>query len=333
MFIYFKNKSYCLKSVFFLAVINLIAVNPASAFNVTFTDTGFEDSGDGTFTGWLTTGDATIQSTFQGISPTNGAYQALITNGCPTTAESLCNSSTTGDGRNDDIPRSIGTFNYSGNDQVNASFGEAKGDTTNREAFKLQEFFGLDDNGLSVAREGGINSGVRTPKEGSGIKQNIQITITQADVDNGLNAFNLSFNYAFLSNDGTNSLLGNQDFAFLSLYDTASSPDDIIVLADSDDTLTSVSSDNFVNQDTTFHTTSNQFSYSVSGLAAGTYNYSLGFGVVDVDNVDRTSALLLDNLQITQDVPFKFSPGLGLSLAFCLIICDRIARNFKNNHQ
>ncbi|MDJ0745058.1 MAG: hypothetical protein QNJ32_17090 [Xenococcaceae cyanobacterium MO_167.B27] len=52
----------------------------------------------------------------------------------------------------------------------------------------------------------------------------------------------------------------------------------------------------------------------------------LGYGVVDVDNTGRSSALLLDNLQITQDVPFEFSPGLGLGIVFTLIVADRVRR-------
>lgn len=326
MSISLKNKSFYLKTIVFLALSNFIAVNPADAFSVTFDNTGFEGSGSGSFDGWNTIGDASVQSTFQTISPTAGSHQGLITTGCSDTAGGLCTDSKTNGARNDDDFGSAGTFNYSDNNQVNASFGDPANNGTDEEAFKLQEFFGLDDNGLSVARENGGVTGFRTAKEGSGIQQDVTIVISEADVANGMNAFNLSFNYAFLTNDETNTLFGDQDFAFLSLYEKSptSSPNDIIVLADSDRTLSDPGSGNFVYQDTEFHTANNQFSYSVSGLAAGTYTYSVGFGVVDVDNVGRTSGLMLDNLQITQDVPFDFSPGLGLGLMFTLIVADRI---------
>ena len=321
MSIFLKNQAFCLNSVLLLALSNLFIVNPADAFSVTFENAGFEGSGTGGFDGWNTTGDTSIQSTFQSISPTAGSYQALITNACPETAGTLCQTSTTGEARNDDSFGSAGTFNYSSNDQISADAGTPD----------LQNFFGLGDNGLSIARENGSISGFRTAKEGSGIKQDITIAITQADVDSGMNAFKLSFNFAFLTNDGTNTLFGDQDFAFLSLYDTAGSPNNIIVLADSDQTLSDPTNSNFVYDDTTYHTANNQFSYSVSGLAAGTYTYSLGFGVVDVDNIDRSSALMLDNFQISQDVPFKFSPGLGLLIAGGMIGCDLFRRRLKKD--
>lgn len=325
MAIYLKNQAFCLKTVLLIAISNFMAVSPANAFSVTFENAGFEGTGTGGFDGWSTTGDTSIQSTFQSISPTAGSYQALITNACPETAGTLCQTSTSGEARKDDFG-DAGTFNYSSNDQISADTGTPD----------LQNFFGLGANDLSIARENGSISGLRTAKEGSGIQQDITITITQADVDSGMNAFTLSFNYAFLSNDGTDSLFGDQDFAFLSLYDTAGSPDDIIVLADSDQTLSDPTNSNFVYQDTEYHTVNNQFSYTVSGLAADTYTYSLGFGVVDVDNIDRSSALMLDNLQIAQDVPFKFSPGLGLVLVFIGILADRARRNClkrKINHK
>lgn len=329
MFISPKNKSFYLKTIVFLLLSNFIGVNPVHAFSVTFDNTGFEGSGTGSFDGWNTTGDASIRSTFQSISPTAGSYQGLITNGCSGSAGGLCTDSGTNGARNDDKFGSAGTFNYSDNNQINGSFSDPANDGTDQEAFKLQEFFGLGDNGLSVARQGGIASGFRTAKEGSGIQQDITIVISEADVANKMNAFTLSFNYAYLTNDGTNALFGDQDFAFLSLYDKAGSPEDIIVLADSDQTLTDPTSNNFVYKDTDFHTANNQFSYTVSGLAAGSYTYSLGFGVVDVDNVNRTSGLMLDNLQITQDVPFEFSPGLGLGLMFTLIVADLARRASK----
>ncbi|MDJ0536921.1 MAG: hypothetical protein QNJ70_31290 [Xenococcaceae cyanobacterium MO_207.B15] len=326
MSISLKNQAFYLKTLLFLALSNFIAVNPVEAFSITFDNSGFEGTGSGGFTSWNTTGDTSVQSTFQTISPTAGSYQALITNSCPATAETLCQGSTSSDGRNDDDPRSVGAFNYSGNDQISA-------DVKNP---ALQNFFGLSANDFSIAREGGSLSGFRTAKEGSGIYQDITIEISQSDVDSGMNAFQLSFNYAYLTNDGQSTLFGDQDFAFftLGLYDsgtdtytpTLNSGDAIEVLADSGDTLSSPTSDSFIYQDTNSYVPGNEYNYSITGLDAGTYTYRLGYGVVDVDNTGRSSALLLDNLQISQDVPFEFSPGLGLGIVFTLILADRVRR-------
>ena len=322
MFISLKNKACYVKSILFLALSNFIAVNPAQAFSVTFDNTGFEDTGSGGFTGWTTTGDASIQSTFQTISPIAGSYQALITNGCPGTAQTgVCfDSNNPSLARNDDHPTTAGEFNYSGNDQISASVQKPD----------LQTFFGLSGNDLSIARENGISSGNRTPKEGSGIKQDITIVISNEDVANGTNGFKLNFNWGFLTNDANNATAGDQDFAFFSFYDTASSPGDIIVLADSDNsTLPTPTADDFAYDNLNNYVANNQYTYSVGGLSAGTYNYSLGFGVVDVDNVDRSSGLLLDNFAITQDVPCEFSPTAGIALVLGLFGCDRLRRRMK----
>jgi len=63
--------------------------------------------------------------------------------------------------------------------------------------------------------------------------------------------------------------------------------------------------------DTTYYNTNSVYTESVTGLEEGTYSYRVGFGVVDVDSYDRTSALLVDNFSVEQ-VPFDFSPTLGL---------------------
>ena len=329
MFISLKNKAFYLKTILFIILSNVIAVNPAQAFSVTFDNTGFEDSGDGNdtggFTGWTTTGDTSIQSSFQTISPISGSYQALITNGCPGTAQTgeCFDSNNPSVARNDDNPTTAGEFNYSGNDQISASVQKPD----------LQTFFGLSGNDLSIARENGISSGNRTPKEGSGIKQDITIVISNEDVANGTNGFKLNFNWGFLTNDANNVTAGDQDFAFFSFYDTASSPGDIIVLADSDNSnLPTPTADDFAYDNLNYYVANNQYDYSVSGLSAGTYTYNLGLGVVDVDNVDRSSALLVDNFNV-QQVPFEFSPTAGIALMLGLFGCDRLRRRMKIKNQ
>ncbi len=64
------------------------------------------------------------------------------------------------------------------------------------------------------------------------------------------------------------------------------------------------------------------------GLTAGTYNYRVAYGVVDVDSVDRSSALLIDDFTV-QQVPFKFSPTAGIALVLGLFGCDQLRRRMK----
>ena len=60
---------------------NLLFVNSASSFNVTFTNGGFESPIAGSQNGWNTTGDVTTTGTIDGINPTNASNQAIITTG------------------------------------------------------------------------------------------------------------------------------------------------------------------------------------------------------------------------------------------------------------
>ena len=53
--------------------------------------------------------------------------------------------------------------------------------------------------------------------------------------------------------------------------------------------------------------------YVSNELALTPGNYRVGFGVVDVDGTDRSSALLVDNFDM-REVPFEFSPSTGLLL-------------------
>jgi hypothetical protein len=170
----------------------------------------------------------------------------------------------------------------------------------------------------------------RTSKEGSGIYQNFTVTVTQADVDSGKNQLRLKFNWSYLTNDSTNSILGDQDFAFFTLYDTASNTDSrtINVLDDSSGNISyplDSGITNFQDTNTTRYSAGNQEIYDSSSLAAGTYNYRVGFGVVDVDGSDLSSALLVDNFNV-EEVPFEFSPGLGLGIVAVIFGCDRLRR-------
>lgn len=290
----------------FLALSNLISVDAASAVSVTFTNGGFESN----YSGWATTGDATVQQTLQGINAPTGSNQALITTACPATAfaSGECyNPTNTTEGRIDDSDTAAGTFSFSENDQISASV-ETPG---------LQTFLGLSPNTLSIPREGGQISGpnsFRTPKEGSAIKQ----TFTVNESGN----LQLSFKWNYLTNDGADPILGDQDFAFFTFYNTNSQENDrsIVSLADSTGSAPALNSSS-----TNYGVTSGYKTYSnVFNVTPG--QYVLGFGVVDVDGTDRSSALSVDDVE----VPFEFPPSMGLGIMIAIFGADRLRRNLKN---
>ena len=285
----------------FLALSNLISVNAASAVSVTFSNGSFESD----YSSWTTTGDATIQQAFQEINP-SGSNQALITTACPiSTVFSPPNgecydSGNTSLPRNDDSP-ATSSFNKSAQDQISASV----------ETPALQNFLGLSPNALSIPREGGSITGTRTPKEGSAIKQILNVA------EGG--RLQLTFNWNYLTNDGAFEELGDQDFAFLSLQ-RAGEIDFFEVLADSTDTAPTLTSSS-----TDYGVAGGYQSYSrFFDVTPG--QYVLGFGVVDVDGTDRSSALLVDDVE----VPFEFPPSLGLGVMIAIFGADRLRRNFKN---
>lgn len=288
-----------------LFISSILLPDSASAFSTTFTNQGFESG----LTGWLGAGDRSIQTNSFQTAPVQGSSQALITTGHHT--------------RVDDNTTAASTFNYSDTSPVSS--------TTNSSANSLQTSLGLPTNSLSIPRQNSANdSAFRTPKEGSGIYQDFSITIDSTDVTNGTNQFHIDFNEAFLTNDRHNSILGDQDFAFYTVFDTSSSVNSrtINVLDDSGGSSTNSTTSNFQNTNTTFYTTNNQRTYTSPSLGIGTYNYRIGFGVVDVDGVDRSSGLLVDNINVRQ-VPFEFSPSLGLVIVAGIFGCDRLRRQFK----
>ena len=272
---------------------SFLLINSAAAFSVTFANGGFENNYDS----WTTTGDASIQSTFQTISPTADTYQALITNACHDCVDDT-NSSLL---RNDDPDTDVSTFNYSDINPVASTTGVPS----------LQNALNLDSDAFSIFVEDGdtvFNSFERTPKEGSGI---LSDTFTVSDT------FTLSFSWNYLTNDGGSTGLGDRDFGFVTIYsvDALGEPvnffatkdgySQIDVLADSTGTTPTVTGNSF-------DTVSGYSTYTSEALPAG--DYRIGYGVVDVYNKERSSALLVDNLIFTAaaDVPLEFSPALGL---------------------
>ncbi len=266
----------------FVTLSSLLAIDSASAFSVTFDNAGFEDQ----YNSWTTTGDTTVQSTFQGISPTAGTSQALITNACHD-----CIDDTNGNLlRNDDSGTTVSTFNYSDINPVSSTV-----DTPS-----LQNALKLDADALNIFVEDDTtvySNFSRTPKEGSGILSDT-FSVTG-------NSFTLSFNWNYLTNDGASS-------------DTYSQID---VLADSTGTIPPDVTNS------TFDTVSGYNTYTSGLLPAG--DYRIGYGVVDVDGVDRSSALLVDNLYITEEIPFEFSPTLGLLIVGGMVAGDRILKRCK----
>ena len=296
-----------------------ISINPAQAFSVTFENMDFESD----FDSWTTTGDTSIQTNFESqLQYAN--KQGFITTGCPDIVGVQCfdqQDATRTTPRKDDLINagagSSGSnhFNYSGNDQVNA---DGKNATGSFSLTNLQDFLGLDQNTLNIARENGSLSSTRTPKEGSAIRQTITV-----DSD-----FTLSFNWHFLTNDANDALFGDRDYAFVTIYDTSSNINSRTtnLLADASSGLFS-SNTSFASGTNTGGKGVNDYNLYTSGqLSAGTY--VVGLGVVDVDGVGDTSGLLVDNFQI-QEVPFEFSPTAGIALMLGLFGCDRLRRRMK----
>ena len=307
------------------------SINPATAFSVlSFENGGFEDpvdfiTGSG---GWKGTGDTfididtDINSDFTQIDPVGGiGSQALITTGRNTVQ--------------DDPNTPASTFNYSNTDPVTAT--DVAGTTND---YELQGFLGLSDDALDINRANSLDdTDTRLAKEGSAIYQDFTVDFNATDIADGKNSFRLSFNFGYLTNDGNDSILGDQDFAFLTVYqinaiggNPVGTPS-ITVLDDSNNTVTipmGSGETDFQEVNTALYNASSSYIVDFGSVpAAGTYNYRVGFGVVDVDGLDRTSGLLLDNISV-QQVPFNFSPGLGLLIAGGLVGVDQLRRKIKN---
>ena len=319
-------------SLGFLLFGNFFLSNSANAFSINsgagITNGGFEQSIDGTNPtgGWSTIGDATTNgaSTVQFsnlltggtgtpgfVDPIAGMNQAIITTAFDLSSRvDDTNAPTMG-------PRIDLEFNQSGSDPVDADT-----DPNNHSGDDLQTFLGLDTDSLSIARENADPGATdpRTSKEGSGLSQTFTIEISAQDVLDGKNAFEVSFNWAYLTNDGneTDIGLGNQDFGFFTLYEAGDTDPGITVLGDSNSSIVDpLGNNNYTYGTTEFYDANNLYTQEISGLSEGIYNYTIGFGVVDIDGSGRSSALVLDNFGVEQ-VPFDFSPTSGFGLLFGL---------------
>ena len=290
-----------------LTISSLLSIDAAQAFTVTLSNTDFET---GDLTDWSSTGDAGASGIFTTVTPYGGSsYQGVITTACPsgTTSGECVGTSGLSTSRNDDNGTTIGSYNVSGSEPVSASV----------EIATLQNFLELSADKLQIPRENGDITGTRTPKEGSAITQ----TFT-ADGE-----FTLSFNWNYLTNDGNSTRFGDQDFAFVTIYDTSSAigDRDIVVLKDSDSTTNIATAPG----GTEYLTEGVYEPYTFSQtFPAG--EYTLGYGVVDVDGVDRSSALLIDEI-LVQEIPFEFSPTLGLLIFGGMVGCDRLRRKLRQD--
>lgn len=286
-----------------VGVSSLIPFTSAHAYSVNFNNGDFESPVNfNDRLGWEGVGDTSRLGTYSTVAPFD-TNQGVITTACPGTSfpTGECR-----DNRNDDTTTTLGQFNNSGNDQISASV-EAAGN--------LQSLLGLSSNSLSIPREidgvvfDGTNGNpliTRTPKEGSALYQDITIT----DDGSSINNFTLNFNWDFLTNDGAVnndpfSFVGDQDFAFVSI--TGNGVEELYLLEDSTGNIPTVASNA-----TDFATNTAPYApYLSEELALTPGTYRVGFGVLDVDGTDRSSALLVDNFAV-QEVPFEFSPAFGL---------------------
>lgn len=303
-----KSISFVANIVGLLTVGNFLLINSAQAFSVNFNNGSFEAPIAGSQNDWQTTGDVTSIGVIDGISPTNLSNQAIITNSFIQN-----NNPDPSINRNDDNGFK---FNQSGTNPVDADTNSSPGD--------LQSHFGFKPDAFSIDRTGGLTGlGPRTSKEGSGIYQDFVAT-----VDPGEDSVIVSFDWAYLTNEGSNSTFnegssstfGEQDFAFWSLGQQDTSTNTFNTVFNGGDEIdvlkSSIGAIIFPNADNVFlagfdYATNGRFEYTVDGLIPGTYTYRVGYGVIDVDGVDRSSALLIDDVTV---VPFEFSPGFGLLL-------------------
>ncbi|VEP17956.1 conserved hypothetical protein [Hyella patelloides LEGE 07179] len=292
---------------------NLITLDSANAYSITPVINGdFQSytSLDGS-AGWTGTGSTNIGGTYSGVD-FNGTNQGIITTACPNGGtNTLCLNN------RDDDPASTttGTFNLRTQDQISAS----------PEIATLQTQLGLSANDFSIRREiDGTplsdtegNPLYRLPKEGSAIFQDITITN-----DNNRNT-QITFNWDFLTNDGAGSL-GDKDFGFISIANPSDPTFEPIVikLEDSTGSIIGPNGDDYGSLTDTYN---DGFSDDFD-LASGTYR--VGFGVIDVDGVGNSSALLIDEFG-AKEVPFEFTPAAGVGLVLGLIGFKKLRHRFK----
>ena len=322
MSIYFQNLIRFTTFIGLIGTVNIFYINPVRAYSLTFENGDLETTSDtlNNDTGWEGLGSADIRGTYSGVSPFD-SRQGVVTTGCPGTIQTggeCSDSDNDGQPRNDDFPTDAGTYNLQGQDLFSAS-PEA---TEN-----LQNSLGLSDNALSIQREidgtplfeTNGDPMYKLPKEGSAIYQDITVT----DDGSSVNDFILSFDWDFATNDGSGDL-GGKDFGFFSI--SGIGVEEVFVLEESTGNIATLDSG-----DTNFATNPNTYdNYTSEALSLEPGTYRVGFGVVDVDGVNRSSALLVDNYS-AREVPFEFSPAAGIGLVATFLCLNRLRDKNKKN--
>ncbi|NEQ74936.1 MAG: hypothetical protein F6K23_18970 [Okeania sp. SIO2C9] len=240
-----------------LLSLGTLASKPVQA--AAFNNGSFESE----FTGWMTTGDVSTVSTFNGFDPTDGSFQALLT-----TAVTI----------RDDDGVGNGAYNFSGTD---ATLAIVNDDVDGQPQALLQAFLGLDNDALQIDTPITAFTGIQLDsKEGSAIKQSFSFE----------HDFNLSFDWKFLTNDG------NTTGLFPLPADRA-----IVTIFDGTGTVIETFAQSEGNFPAPGSLTSPEFDKKSQGtfskaLAAG--DYTVGIAVYDLDGTDKTSALLIDNVVV-----------------------------------
>ena len=317
MFIFRRQNLIRFSLIGIASLANLTITDSVYGFTVNFENPDFSSEfNNDNPNGWQTLGDTSTPGTFQGIDPASGSTQGLLTNSCPSIAfpEGECFDTQNPDNYRQDDPNGgeeNRVFNFSGSDQ-----GDANGNNFGQDR-NLQDFLGLSANSLNIERAEGEIGGTRTPKEGSAIKQ----TITVTDTDK---PFVISFDWNYLTNDGTDPTLGNQDYSFFTIYPANSEPGDrtITILGDSTGEITTPIDPS----QTDFLKVDGYMSYESAYLQPG--EYVIGAGIVDVDGTGISSALLVDNFAV-EEVPFDFSATTGLGFVASLFGLSRLRRRLK----
>ncbi|WP_232826175.1 hypothetical protein [Cyanothece sp. BG0011] len=187
----------------------------------------------------------------------------------------------------DDFPFVAGAFNFSGNSAVSTG-----------SPSDLETALGLSPGDLDI-------SPFLQAFEGSAIVQSF--TVEEGET--------ISFSWNFLTNDSNSDFpltLGSpRDYAFIVLDGT------ITTLADTNSSFLSSSSTLF-NQETGFQT------FTSNPLTAGVY--TLGIGIVDIQDTASTSALLIDAPQETPVTTSEPSSKLGLLLLITLGVSSLVKR-------
>ncbi|NEP00047.1 MAG: hypothetical protein F6K58_15475 [Symploca sp. SIO2E9] len=238
---------------------------------------GFEK---GSLKNWKTLGDTSIETASFGAGPSEGEFQALLT----TFGSSFTAKSSNLTARSSElIPSSESTLKASSKSSGAVSDSD------------LEDFLSLDTGTLDSLNNGNVI-------QGSAIKQKLKVKA--GDV--------VTFDWKFLTNELTfdqNPQTFN-DFAFYTIDPPGRRTEPLLFeLVDTDQ-----SSEPFITSQTGLFADETDINPNISGFGTETIffekggNYTIGFGVVDADDIGFDSGLLIDNVQIKRppDLTIEF---------------------------